>query len=267
MRQFFSERIPSQGSEHSYRVVRADRSVRWVLDRTFPVYEHTGGFRRVVGIVRDVTEAKELEKELLSISEREQRRIGQDLHDDLCQQLAGIEFLSKALQQQLDGQPQALKAEEIARLIRSAIGYTRQLARGLSPMELEPEALMRGLRALAARTSEVFNVHCEFECPANVLVQDPSVSTHLYRIAQEALTNSIKHGQATRIKIVLSAGPEGAQLCINDNGKGLPGEGLGSSGMGLRIMRYRADMIGGSLTFGVNRPSGATVQCAFPLTA
>jgi signal transduction histidine kinase len=110
-------------------------------------------------------------------------------------------------------------------------------------------------------------VHCEFECPANVLVQDPSVSTHLYRIAQEALTNSIKHGQATRIKIVLSAGPEGAQLCINDNGKGLPGEGLGSSGMGLRIMRYRADMIGGSLTFGVNRPSGATVQCAFPLTA
>ena len=267
MRQCFSEPVPPGGSEHSYRVVRADHSVRWVLDRSFPVRQHAGGFRRVVGIVRDVTEAKELEKELLAISECEQRRIGQDLHDDLCQQLAGIEFLSKALQQQLTAQPQAVKAEEIAELIRSAIACTRQLARGLAPMELEAEGLMRGLRALAARTTELFKVNCEFECPADVLVQDVSISTHLYRIAQEALNNSIKHGQATKIKILLNMGPEAAELAIVDDGKGLTAQRQGSGGMGLRIMHYRADMIGGTLSVRTDQPSGTTVVCRFPLSS
>jgi PAS domain S-box-containing protein len=267
IRQLFLEPVPAQGSQHSYRVVRPDCSVRWVLDRSFPVREHAAGFRQVVGIVRDVTESRELEKEILAISEREQRRMGQDLHDDLCQQLAGIEFLSKALQQQLKEQPQAAKAGEIATLIRAAIEYTRQFAKGLAPIELEAEGLMRGLRALAARAGELFKVDCEFECPSNVLVQDPTTGTHLYRIAQEALTNSIKHGKATRIKIVLTARADGGELIINDNGNGLSNEAYVSGGMGLRIMRYRADMIGGSLAIRANGPAGASVVCTFPLTA
>lgn len=265
VRQLFFEPVPAQGSQHSYRVVRPDSSVRWVLDRSFPVREHAAGFRQVVGIVRDVTESRELEKEILAISEREQRRMGQDLHDDLCQQLAGIEFLSKALQQQLKGQPQAAKAGEIATLIRAAIEYTRQFAKGLAPVELEAEGLMRGLRALAARAGELFKVNCEFECPSNVLVQDPITGTHLYRIAQEALTNSIKHGKATRIKIVLTALADLGELLISDNGNGFSNEAYVSGGMGLRIMRYRADMIGGSLAIRVNRPAGASVVCTFPL--
>ena len=266
IRQLFFEPVPAQGAQNSYRVVRPDCSVRWVLDQSFPVREHAAGFRQVVGIVRDVTESRELEKEILAISEREQRRMGQDLHDDLCQQLAGIEFLSKALQQQLKGQPQATKACEIATLIRAAIEYTRQFAKGLAPVELEAEGLMRGLRAMAARASELFKVNCEFECPSNVLVQDPTTGTHLYRIAQEALTNSIKHGKATRIKIVLTALADLGELIINDNGNGFSNEAYVPGGMGLRIMRYRADMIGGTLAIQAKVPTGASVICTFPLT-
>src|SRR5207237_8201512 len=101
MRQFFTKPLSENGYEQSYRIVRPDTSVRWILDRGFPVRDRAGNLCRAVGIARDITERKELENEILAISEREQQRIGQDLHDDLCQQLVGIEFLCKALQQQL----------------------------------------------------------------------------------------------------------------------------------------------------------------------
>src|SRR5262249_14575455 len=137
MRQFFTKPVSAEGYEQSYRIVRPDCSVRWILDCGFPIRDRTGSLSRVAGIARDVTDRKELEKEILAISEREQQRIGQDLHDDLCQQLVGTEFLCKALQQQLKAQPQVTKVAEIAQLIRSAIEYTRQLARGMAPLELE----------------------------------------------------------------------------------------------------------------------------------
>jgi PAS domain S-box-containing protein len=265
IRQFFSQLTSEKGYEHTYRIVRPDFSVRWVLDQGFPVRDSTGGSYRVVGIVRDVTERKELETEILEISEREQRRIGQDLHDDLCQQLAGTEFLSKALQQQLKASPQAGKAAEIANLIRSAINYTRQLARGLAPLELEAEGLMRGLQSLATRTSEHFKVDCLFEHRAAVLVQDVTAATHLYRIAQQAVANSLKHGQATQIKISLVTAQEGGELIIQDNGHGFSNEAQLSPGLGLRIMRYRADMIGASFSIESNA-SGTRIMCSFPLT-
>jgi PAS domain S-box-containing protein len=267
LRRFFAKFTSPQCHEQSYRIVRPDCSARWVLDRGFAVRDNAGTFYRVVGIIRDVTERKELEKEILAISEREQRRIGQDLHDDLCQQLAGIEFLSRALQEHLDDQSQAAKAEEIAKLIRQSIEYTRQLARGLAPVELEADGLMRGLQRLAKSTSHLFNVRCLMQCQAGFSVQDPTVSTHLYRIAQEAVANSIKHGQATQIKIMVKAKPQGGELTIQDNGKGLPSEARVSPGMGLRIMRYRADMIGATLVTETGATGGTTIVCAFPLTA
>src|SRR5262249_45730083 len=151
------------GYEHAYRVVRPDGSTRWVLDREFPVRDDAGRFYRLVGIVRDITAQKELEREILEISEREQRRIGQDLHDDLCQQLVGIEMLSKALERQLKGERQAANAREIAEFIRAAIDHTRVLARGLAPFDLEADGLMKGLKILAERTSDLFRVDCSFE--------------------------------------------------------------------------------------------------------
>jgi len=267
IRNFFSKALFGEHYEHSYRVVRPDCSIRWVLDRGFPVRDNSGGSCSAVGIVRDVTERKELEKEILEISEREQRRLGQDLHDDLCQQLAGIEFLSKALQQQLKASSHVVKAGEIANLIRAAITYTRQLARGLAQLELEAEGLRGGLQSLAARTSEVFKVRCLFDSLGVVLIQDASVATHLYRLAQEAVANSLKHGKATQIKILLAANAEGGELIIQDNGNGFSDEAHVSPGLGLRIMRYRADMIGASLTIKIRPEGGARIACLFPLNS
>ena len=267
LRHFFAKGTSEDGYEQSYRIVRPDCSVRWVLDRGFPVRDRMGGSFRVVGIVRDVTQRKELEKEILEITEREQRRLGQDLHDDLCQQLAGIEFLSKALQQQLKSPPQASKAAEIAALVRAAINHTRQLARGLAPLELEAEGLMRGLQALAKRTGEVFNVDCQFQAHGVVLVQNVTVATHLYRIAQQAVANGIKHGQASQIHIVLTPKLHGAELIIQDNGHGFDPQAQPSTGLGLRIMRYRADLIGASFSLESRTPGGTTIVCTFPLTA
>lgn len=267
VRQFFAKHASEQGHEQSYRIVRPNCSVRWVLDRGFPVRDQAGVCYRVMGILRDVTQGKELEKEILAISEREQRRMGQDLHDDLCQRLAGTEFLSRALQEQLGAAAQAAKAGEIARLIREAMQYTRLLARGLAPVELAADGLLRGLQALAERTSEHFQVRCRVEAPSVFLVQDPTVSTHLYRIAQEAVANSLKHGGATEISIRLESKAEGGELRVRDNGKGLPPGAQVSTGMGLRIMRYRAEMIGATLAVESPAPGGTTIVCAFPLTA
>jgi PAS domain S-box-containing protein len=266
LRQFFANRVAAEGYEHSYRIVRPDCSIRWVLDRGFPVRESAGGSSRVVGIVRDVTKRKELEEGILAISEREQHRLGEDLHDDLCQQLAGIELLSKALEQQAQGPPLAAKAGEIAQLLRAAMAYTRHLARGLAPLELQTQGLLHSLQALAGRTSELFKVECTFECPEMVVVQDPIVRTHLYRIAQEAVTNGRKHGKATRIRMLLAATPAGGELTIEDNGLGLSEQAQLAPGMGLRIMRYRADIIGGSFAL-ESHPGATMIRCAFPLTS
>jgi PAS domain S-box-containing protein len=266
LRQFFVKRLTAEGYEHTYRIVRPDCSLRWVLDRGFPVRESPGGSPRVVGIVRDVTRRKELEEGILAISEREQQRLGQDLHDDLCQQLTGIQLLSTALEQQLEGRELATRAGEIARLVGAATDYTRHLARGLAPLELEAQGLPHSLQALAARTTELFKVETTFQGLRAVSVRDPTVSTHLYRIAQEAVANSIRHGKATRVGIVLAATPAGGELTIQDNGLGLPDPAPLAPGMGLRIMRYRADIIGA--TFAIeSRSGGTTVRCAFPLPA
>jgi len=265
VRQIFKKPIPAGGYEHAYRVVRPNGSVRWVVDRGVPVRDNAGRFHRLVGVARDITHRKMLEQETLAISEREQRRIGQDLHDDLCQQLVGIEFISKALQHQLESRSGAARVGEIARLIREAINHTRRLARGLAPVQLEAEGLMEGLRDLAARTSGVFRIRCSFHCPSPVLIQDVSAATHLYRIAQEAVTNGIKHGQAKHIEIGLAADGAAITLMIKDDGVGLSANLQKAPGMGLRIMQYRADMIGGAVVVQDEPQGGTAVICTAPL--
>ncbi len=265
VRRFFARQSAPRAYEQCYRVVRADCSVRWVLDRGIPGGDGSGG-ARVVGVVHDVTKRKELEQAILGISEREQHRLGQDLHDDLCQRLAGIELLSKALQQQLEPQPQAAKAAEIAQLTREAMTYTRHLARGLAPLEIDARGLTHALRALATRISELYKIECAFDCPPVLEVRDGTVCTHLYRIVQEAIVNSIKHGKATRIQIALRGTAQGGELVIRDNGLGLPAQAQQAAGMGLRIMRYRADLMGGEFSV-ESRPGATTLRCKFPVAA
>jgi two-component system, LuxR family, sensor kinase FixL len=214
--------------------------------------------------MRDITRRVELEREILAITEREQRRLGHDLHDDLCQQLAGIEFLSQRLSKDLVQRSAAgaAQAREIAGMVQHAMTQTRDLARGLSPVRLEAEGLTDALRELAAGTRRVFGCDCRFRCHPQVLVPDHTVAIHLYRIAQEAVSNAVRHGKARRIGISLVAEDHAAVLEVKDNGVGLPPKLPRRSGIGLRIMRYRAEVIGGALTVEPLLRGGTRVVCS-----
>jgi signal transduction histidine kinase len=217
----------------------------------------------------DVTERKRLEQEVLRISELEQRRIGQDLHDGVCQHLAGIEMKCQVLEENLQGKAKSLAAQagQIAGHVRDVIAQIRSLARGLSPVVLESEGLMSAFSALAEDTQRLFDVQCRFVTGAPVLIDNPIAATHLYRIAQEAVTNAIKHGKATSIEINLSATADKIILLIKDNGAGLTPHAGAAKGMGLRIMQYRAGMIGASVVLQPQQPAGAVLLCSLAKTA
>ncbi len=231
------------------------------------------GRRMFTGIIRDITERRRLEREILEITDREQRRIGQDLHDGLGQHLTGIELLAEVLQQKLAARSPAhsARAGEITKYVREAIQQTKLLARGLAPVVVESEGLMSALCELAVHSEKLFGVHCVVHCPAPVLLADHTVALHLYRIAQEAVTNAIRHGQAKTITLRLAVAHGHLELRIADNGLGLPAgapsadERPPGSGMGLRIMRYRAGMIGGDLAFAPNPGGGLVVSCSLRL--
>jgi two-component system, LuxR family, sensor kinase FixL len=226
--------------------------------------------RRIfTGFIRDITDRKQLEKEILEISEREQRRIGHDLHDGICQHLAGIELMSQVLAQKLERRSKdgSERAGEIAKNVRETISQTRALARGLSPVTLEAEGLMSALYELALNTGKIFRVACHFQCEPPVLVADQAVSTHLFRIAQEAVSNALRHGQnVRRVTLQLLVEDDRLILSVRDDGTGFPPDSvaLKGNGMGLRIMQSRAGMIGGTLSVGNCPGGGAWVTIAVP---
>ncbi len=223
--------------------------------------------RLFTGFIRDITERKRLEKEILEISDREQRRIGYDLHDGLCQQLAGIELMSQVLEQKLGRRSKTAAAQvgAIAQNVRVAIAQTRSLARGLSPVTLESEGLMSALAELALNTEKLFQVECRFECDPPVLLPDLAAASNLFRIAQEAVSNAIKHGRAKKISISLEAEKGRVVLRVSDNGSGFQEKPPTHSGMGLRIMQSRAGMIGGTLALERSAAGGVWVVCSAPL--
>jgi two-component system CheB/CheR fusion protein len=223
--------------------------------------------RRIfTGFVRDITERKRLEKEILEISEREQRRIGQDLHDGLCQHLAGIEMLAQVLAQKLGSKSKdaSARATEIAKAVREGISQTRLLARGLSPVTLEAEGLMSALTELALNTEKMFRVRCVLDCPEVVKFDDHAAATHLFRIAQEAVSNALKHGKAKNISIRLIESATHLNLRVDDDGIGFPENFSAGTGMGLRIMQTRIGMVGGTLTVERQADAGTSVIFAAP---
>lgn len=224
-----------------------------------------GEVEHIVASGVDITERKRLEAEILEISEREQQRIGQDLHDDLGQQLAGAWCLSVVLEKNLTARaaPEAPDAAAIANQLKRSVALTRSLARGLHPVVSEAGGLMSALHDLSARVVDLFKVDCELRCPHGVPLDDNTTATHVYRIAQEAVTNAVRHGGATRIVIELTSARGRITLSVKDNGSGIPKLDPNRKGMGLRIMRYRADMIGGTLEIANNPGAGATVVCTF----
>ena len=222
--------------------------------------------RMFTGFIRDITERKQLEKEILEISDREQRRIGQDLHDGLCQHLAGIELMSQVLAQKLEPKSKihARQVNEIAGHVRDAISHTRSLARGLSPVTIESEGLMSALNELATNTEKIFHVLCRCDFDEPVAIEDHAAATHLFRIAQEAVSNAIKHGKASRVVISLHKTRGRILLIISDNGVGFERQPANGKGMGLRIMQSRAGMIGGNMAIEPNGGGGVDVTCAVP---
>lgn len=223
---------------------------------------------RVLALVRDVTDRQTLENEMIENSHRVQLRIGQDLHDSLGQHLTGISFLSRALEKKLSAQarPEAEDAAEVSRLVLEAISQTRQLARGLFPAELENRGLLPALRELAANVEEACGIVCRLECSGPDIPVAPETAMHLYRLAQEAINNAVKHGKARRVTLRLLRRGECITLCIEDDGVGLPANRPVGRGLGLRIMNYRAQKIGGQFDLRSNERGGTTVSCSFALS-
>lgn len=222
----------------------------------------------VSSAIRDISERKNLEKNILEISSREQRRIGQDLHDGLGQHLTGIAFMAKVQQQKLAEQnlPEAEEAGKIVELVNDAISKTRQLARGLLPVVSDDHGLMSALQFHADEVTHLFGVSCRFQCEQPVLIEDEGKATHLYHIAQEAVNNAIKHGHPRNIVIRLFAGESRGTLMIKDDGTGIAHPSARNSGVGLHIMNYRSGMIGGTLEVRREAPSrGTVVTCLFPV--
>ena len=227
-----------------------------------------GQFQYGSVFLRDITDRIELEKEILQVGEQERLRMARDLHDGLGQLLVGAAYLTGILRQDLAAQarPESRRMARVQEVINEAIQQTRNLARGLHPVAAEPNGLMVALQTLAERTKELFHVDCRFTCQRPVLIQSQLVATHLFRIAQEAVTNAIKHAQPRRISIGLTETRGRIVLAIKDDGDGRPARRWKKTGMGLRILRYRAGMIGGSLAIQIRPAGGTTIVCTVPLT-
>jgi signal transduction histidine kinase len=211
--------------------------------------------------------AKRLEKEILEISDREQRRIGQDLHDGLGQQLTAIELMCETLRSNLgSASPDAQQqADQVCHFLRQAIGHTRGLAHGLAPFKVESGGLHATLLELAQTTTALRRLKCRLECPATVPTPSGETATHLYRIAQEAVHNAVRHSKASEITIRLSNQKDTLRLEIVDNGKGLPQTAQSGPGMGLHIMKHRASVIGAELDLNSQPGKGVTVTCTLPI--
>jgi PAS domain S-box-containing protein len=255
-RQLVNEIAVRRGAEEALRQTRDELEIR-VAERTC---ELACSNRELNS---EISERRRLEKEIIHVAENEQKRIGQELHDGLGQHLTGIAFLGKALEQKLAAQalPERYDAAEIVQLINLSISRTRALARGLFPVELEANGLMAALEQLAANTQTLYGVDCAFQCGEPVLVYDNVVAINLYRIAQEAVLNAVRHGQAGYILIGLEKTAGGTLLKVSDDGVGYdPEVWEKSDGMGLHIMRYRARMLGSSLEIEKNAGHGSVVS-------
>jgi PAS domain S-box-containing protein len=227
--------------------------------------EQDGRIVEVEGIARDITERRRLEREILEISNREQRRIGHDLHDGVCQQLAAITYLVDILGDQLQQKnaPEFAEAERIGNLINEVNAQARSVARGLFPVRLEEHGLVLALEELAMSTSHRHRVMCKFVCQATPPQADGEVELHLYYIVQEALLNAVNHGKATSIMVTLSAEGDRMKLTVQDNGAGFQLSNKSRAGMGIRIMRYRAKVIGAALDLQSQVGQGAQITCLF----
>ena len=231
--------------------------------RKIPVFED-GKVVRVITVIRDITERRRLEQEIIRISEHERQRIAQDLHDDLGQQICGIGLIARALEQKLRQQSlsESDDAAKVCELLNTAATTTRELARGLLPVEVESGGLAAALENLAGKVEQLLDIPCRFSATQTILVSDHLVAGHLFRIAQEAISNALRHGSPEHVEVRMEQADDTLTLNIEDDGVGVPDAPDGTQGLGIRLMRHRASLIGASLTIRPNTPTGTVVTCA-----
>lgn len=283
-----AQRIPEE------EITQADGQVRWFSTGKVPLFNDAGACDKVLGVATDITDQRKTQKELeqrvaertaelvtaneqltaqmeernrlenalLDISEQEQRRLGQDLHDGLCQSLSGLAFMARSLTKTLEAQnllELAAEAARLADLIHQSVEQSRDIAKGLHPVVMDAEGLVSALHELAARSSG--SIACRLRCEHMVPITNNGVALHLYRIAQEAVTNALKHSDARSITLSLRLRQDQLSLSVADDGCGLPDVIHASHGMGLRLMKYRAEVIGADFAIGRRKKHGTRMTC------
>jgi signal transduction histidine kinase len=218
---------------------------------------------RTAALQREMAERQRLDREIAQVADRERRRLGQDLHDRLGQHLTGTALAAQVLKEKLAAKtaPEVMEAEKLVHYVEEGIDLTRNLARGFFSPELEADGLSVALEGLAENISERFGVNCIFHEEGPIPIRDPAVATQLYRIAQEAATNAAKHAAAEQIDIRISVDDFELTLAIMDDGVGFPGNISDSKGLGLRLMRHGAALIGGTFNVRRNGQRGTIAIC------
>ena len=252
-----------------------DGSFLWVSVSASPLRDREGNTQSAVSVVVDITDQKKaqailedrargLEGEILAISDREQRRLGQELHDSLCQHLTAIAFMARSVALRLKKHRviEVEHVERIAELINDGVTEARTIARGLHPVEMEPPGLVTALAALVKQPH--WPVPCRLEADAEISVQDSTVALHLYRIAREAVINANKYARAREIVVRMRRSAKGIELSVTDDGVGIPADSSLGSGMGFQIMEYRARSVGARLEIKQVKPQGTRVSCYVP---
>ena len=213
---------------------------------------------------------RELEADIVHMSELEKQRIGQELHDGLCQFLAGTALAAHGVARKLEskGMPEAANVREIQGLIENAAGQAREIAHGVFPVQMGPEGLPAALDELVAATGRSLrSVKFRFSPHGKMFPLDPPVAMHFYRIAQEAISNAVRHARAQNVTVELEADFPGITLSVIDDGNGFDAKAREGDGIGLRSMTYRADLIGGRLEIKSRIPRGLQVSCIVPTIA
>jgi len=241
--------------------------IYWESALISPIKDEHGTITHFMALKEDITERKRAEQDVLEISGHELNRIGQELHDDICQWMAATSMLAGALARNLakESPENAARAREVSENTRHALDSLRMLARGLTPEVIQLEGGLTGaLLKLAANVENMFRIRCLYECAGTVEIRDENVALHLYRIAQEAISNAVRHGGAQEVVIVLRRHDGRVSMLIRDDGSGIPQPLPLTSGMGLRSMRYRAESIGATLEIRPGASGGTEIVCTLP---
>jgi signal transduction histidine kinase len=262
----YREAIRTRCAVQWEEATRHPAGLRYGLVTVEPVRDASGKCTQLIGSVHDITARRQLEESILRAMEQTQHRIGQDLHDGLGQGMTAIALLNNVLLEDLRSRklPEAEQAARLSKLINEAAQTIKQVSRGLQPVAPDPAGLVAGLRQLAAESTFGQGPVCAFHCPEQVKVHDPEAANHLYRIAQEAVQNALRHSQARKISIKLLRKEGAIVLEIRDDGRGISWHRTDAEGVGLRTMRHRTEAMTGSFEVVRPRAGGTLVRCRVP---